>query len=101
MASALYTKGPTEEEAAAFGLTLEEAGGGLVEVWPDNLSAVNVFIAMSSQWRTGMSGATGLDYSALPEVWRRTKTPIAERDEIFDQLRVLEDAALETMRAKK
>jgi hypothetical protein len=55
---------------------------------------------MSSQWRrAGMAGAAcGLDYSALAEVWRRTKTPPSERDEVFDCLRVMEGAAIEQMR---
>jgi hypothetical protein len=60
-----------------------------------------VFIAMSTQWRTGMNGATGLDYCALPEIWRRTKTPPKDRDEVFNDLRTMEDAALETMRKAK
>lgn len=53
---------------------------------------------MATQWRVGMGGATGLDYGVLPEIWRRTKTPIEDRDEVFDDLRIMEDAALETMR---
>lgn len=93
-------KGPSEAEAAAWGLSIEEASGPPIDVWPDNLAAVNVFIAMSTQWRrAGMTGAAvGLDYSVLPEMWRRTKTPPAERDAVFDDLRVMEDAALEQMR---
>jgi hypothetical protein len=53
---------------------------------------------MGTQWRSGMGGATGLDYSALPEVWRRTKTPEAERDQVFADLRVMEMVALDEMR---
>lgn len=52
---------------------------------------------MRTQWRVGMSGATGLDYSALPEVWRRTKTPKRDRDAVFDDLRVIEIGALNAM----
>jgi hypothetical protein len=44
-----------------------------------------------------MNGCTGLDYSALPEVWRRTKTSPALRDEVFEQLRYMEVAALNEM----
>ena len=69
-------------------------------IWPDNLASVNVFIAMSTQWRTGMSGATGLDYGALPAVLRMTSVPRAEWPEVFESIRVLEDAALEVMRRK-
>ena len=79
-------------------MTLDEASAK-VDVWPDNLPALNVFIAMSTQWRrAGSAGqAVGLDYTALPEVWRRTKTPSDQRDLVFDDLRVMEDAALEQM----
>lgn len=81
-------------------MTVEEAGGEAVEVWPDNLAAVNVFIAMSTQWRTGMNGATGMDYSALPEVMRMTGIPRRDWSELFEAIRVMEDAALEQMRKK-
>ncbi len=80
---------------------MAEASGPPVEVWPDNLIAVNVFIAMSTQWRTGYAGPTGLDYAALPAVLRLTGVPAAERAGVFDALRAMEDAALETMRKSK
>nr|DAO97648.1 MAG TPA: protein of unknown function DUF1799 [Caudoviricetes sp.] len=41
--------------------------------------------------------ATGLDYSALAEVWKRTKTPKKDRDFIFSDLVVMEAAAMEIM----
>lgn len=44
-----------------------------------------------------MNGPTGLDYSVLPEIWRRTKTPISERDDVFECLRVMESEALKVM----
>ena len=55
---------------------------------------------MSTQWRrAGMAGiCVGLDYSVLPEVWRRAKVPPALRDDVFDDLRVMEEAALGKMR---
>lgn len=77
------------------------------ELWPDNVPAFNVFVAMLTQWRTaGIDGEgtiirTGLDYSALPEVWRRCKIASADRGEVFDDLRVLEDAALDKMRENR
>ena len=47
-----------------------------------------------------MSGATGLDYNALKEVWQRLKIPLDRRDELFQDLRIMESAALQTMRKK-
>lgn len=70
-------------------------------MWPDNYPAVNVFISMSTQWRVGMAGATGLDYNALPAVLRMTQIPRSDWPEIFQSIRILEDAAMETMRKSK
>ena len=94
----LYSPGTSEAEAAAFGLTVEEASGPPVEVWPDNLRAVNAFVGMSTQWRVGMNGATGLDYGVVPTVLRLAGVPRAEWAEVFDGLRAMEDEALKTMR---
>jgi hypothetical protein len=98
VARALYRPAPTKSEAAAFGFTIEEVGGSPAEIWPVNLRSVNVFIAMDTQWFVGARGPTGLRYEALPEIWRRTKTPIADRDAIFEDLRVMEQVALAEMR---
>lgn len=66
-------------------------------MWPDNLPAVNVLIAVSTQWRAGMGGATGLDYNVLPAVFRMMNIPEADWPDTFECLRVLEDEALETL----
>jgi hypothetical protein len=77
---------------------VEEASGPPVEVWPDNVQALNVMIAMGTQWRVGMAGATGLDYSALPAVMCLVGVPASERGDVFEAIRTMEDAALQTMR---
>jgi hypothetical protein len=79
---------------------MEEAIGPPVEIWPDNLLAINTFIAAATQWRMGPSGPIGLDYTALPTVLRLTGVARALWTEIFQDIRTLEDAALETMRKK-
>ena len=81
-------------------MTLEEASGGEVDIWPDNILAVRVFLAMSTQWRMGLAGATGLDYGALPAVMRLSQVPPGERQNVFNDIRVLEDAALETLQKR-
>lgn len=58
---------------------------------------MQVFAAMRTQWRVGMSGPTGLDYAALPEVWRRCQVAPHQRNEVFLDLQVLEQAALAAM----
>jgi hypothetical protein len=96
----MYTQGPTSTEAAAWGLTLEEASGQAIEVWPDNVQALNVFIQMSTQWRASATGSTGLDYTALESLFRILRIPRAEWPLLFEEIRTLEDAALEKMREK-
>lgn len=68
------------------------------EIWPDNALAVEVFLALSTQWRVGMAGAVGLDYNAIPFVMRTLGIPHAQRPGVFESLRIMEDAALATMR---
>lgn len=81
---------------------MEEASGHLrAEVWSDNLETVNVFIAMGTQWRAGMGGATGLDYSALPAVMDFVGVAKKARSAVFDGLRTMEEAALECMHKKE
>lgn len=52
---------------------------------------------MSTQWRIGMAGAIGLDYNALPVVMTLTGIPENERPGVFEDLRVMESAALKAM----
>ena len=69
-------------------------------VYPDNVQAVSIFCDMMTQWRVGMSGATGLDYKALPVVLSIRRVKLPEREDVFDCLRVMEQAALEERRQK-
>ena len=92
---------PTEAEASYFGLTVDEASGPETEVFPDNIQATNAFIAMLTQWRIGPTGATGLVYEALPLVFDMTGISADDRRFVFDDLRTMEDAALNFIRSKK
>lgn len=86
----------------AWGITLAEAeDAASAAVWPDNLAAVNVFIAMSTQWRSAGFGATGLDYGPLPGVMRMCGMPRRDWHDTFESIRILEEAALTIMRAKR
>lgn len=37
----------------------------IVDVWPENHEAVSIFSQCATQWRIGVSGPTGLDYTAV------------------------------------
>lgn len=80
---------------------MEEASGPPTEVWPDNVEAVNLFISVSTQWRTSMNGVTGLDYNVLYHKMDRMNLSDEQYEELENEIRILEDSALETMRKSK
>jgi uncharacterized protein DUF1799 len=70
------------------------------DIWPDNLPTVNAFIAASNQWRVWFGGPYALDYNVLPIVAPESfKSP--EWTEILEGIRVMEEAALATMRKQQ
>jgi hypothetical protein len=92
----LFTQPPSEEEARSYGLTVEEASGPPVEVWPDNIRSVEVFVDLMTQWRcAGMAGVRiGLDYAVLPVVFGIRGIPKKQWPALFDDLGVMEVAVL-------
>ncbi len=53
-----------------------------------------MFFALSTQWRVGMGGLTGLDYNALPALFSLLGIKKKSRRELFFGLREMERAAL-------
>lgn len=68
-----------------------------MEVWPENWPAWSLFCQVSTQWRVGMSGPTGLDYSAVYPLLDRAAKDQQEWDEMFSDIQVMEGAALKQM----
>jgi len=68
-----------------------------VEIWPENMPAFIVFQSMSTQWRMGMNGPTGLDYNVLHEIWKRLEVPKKDRNRVFGEIQEMERVALSTM----
>ena len=70
-----------------------------IEIWPENWAIFTVFRRVSTQWRVGMAGPTGLDYNVV----YRLLDDLAggDRDEwyqLLDDMMIMESAALEAMR---
>lgn len=59
-----------------------------VEVWPDAWDSYRVFSAMSTQWRTGMNGITGLDYMPLNQVMDLLN--IKDKATVFSDIQLME-----------
>lgn len=82
---------------AMFGLSKEDMPDEAVEVFPDNWDAFLVFDGMSTQWRTGAVGATGLDYNVIPLVAKSIGVRKKELGSILQDIRVMESEALKVM----
>jgi hypothetical protein len=80
---------------AGVGLTPDDFEDEVIEVWPDVWPSFCVFRSASTQWRTGMSGATGLDYNCLP--WLMKIGEIEDEAAALSDIRVMERAALTIM----
>jgi hypothetical protein len=94
----LYEQDTREAEMAEWGLAPSDyPDDGAVSLWPENLHSVNAFIAMATQWRVGMAGATGFDYGVLPSVFRLLGIPHKEWADTFECLRVMESEAMNVM----
>ena len=68
-----------------------------IELWAVNIESFTVFNSMSTQWRNGMDGPTGLDYSVLPVVMDLVGVDAGDRNKVFADVRLMEREALGTM----
>ena len=93
------------EQAAALAAMGLKADAPLVEdkleLWSDNVAAVEIFGDMLTQWNVGPGGLVGLRYEALPNLPRYARIPDAEKQSLFDDLRVMERAAITEMRKEQ
>lgn len=76
------------------------------EVWPENWRAVQLFCRLETQWHyapLGLAGAmrTGLRYGALETLLRMASKDVEEQEKLFDQVQVMEHAALDAWHEKK
>ncbi len=84
---------------AAFGFSAEDFDSE-VGIWPDNWDAFELFAALQTQWRSGMAGPVGLDYTAIEPVMRLQGIKKRDRREVFESVRLMELEALSVMRSK-
>lgn len=92
----MFTRLPSEQEAAAAGFAVEDYAEE-AEVWPENWLAIQIISQLGTQWRTGFNGPTGLDYPTLFQLLDRYELDKAEWWQMFEDLRLLEGAALKAM----
>lgn len=78
-------------------MTLEEIPEEEIFVWDCNWNTFNLFHALTTQWRVGMGGATGLDYSVIIPTGKMLGFKKKQINEMFPDLQVMENEALITM----
>ncbi|MET0332549.1 MAG: DUF1799 domain-containing protein [Dyella sp.] len=66
----------------------------LVEIWPESWPAFDLYTQISTQWRVGYGGPTGLDYTVVYHELDRRNLDRETYDEMLAALRVIERAAL-------
>jgi hypothetical protein len=77
----------------------EDEADRAFEVWPENWPALDLFLALGTQWRIGpLGGALGLDYQGVHAAMRMMK--VKDRAVMFDDLHVMERAALKVWNEK-
>lgn len=83
---------------------LDDPAGDIVYLWPECVEVWGFWQQLQTQWRTGMAGATGLDYAAVRAYLdEQGIEPGSQRREIFACLQACESATLkawEDLRAK-
>lgn len=82
---------------AAAGLTADDFAGEALEVFPDNEQAFLLFAFLSTQWRVGMNGKTGLDYLVMYHKMDRLKLDEDAYSQLENDMQLMERTALEEM----
>ena len=86
----------------AQGFSAEDYEEDELLVWPEHARALHFFMDQcQTQWRSGMGGATGLDYTAILAAIEFEEPDRAQARELFEQIRCIERGALEEMGKRK
>lgn len=93
----MYELDASAADMTVLGMKPEDYPDNGVDCWAQNTHAYELLVSMSSQWRMGPTGPTGLDYAALPAVLRLAGIPRADWTDTFEALRVMESEALSVM----
>jgi len=98
--------GSVDEASARLGLPAELLGEAESfrhsdGIYPDNAQTVDIFSCMMTQWKIAPNGKpSGLDYNALETTMRIKRVKFEDENDVFDGIRVMELAALQTLRER-
>jgi predicted alternative tryptophan synthase beta-subunit len=81
----------------AAGFEPEDYEGDFVEVWPENLPALEMFQRIGTRWVPGMAGVVGIRWEAVYPLIDRLGLEGDAWDQMVSDLEVMEHAALAVM----
>lgn len=91
----LYWQRPTAEQLAAMPWRKpEDFVEPSFDVWDENWEALNFFIPLSAQLRSGPNGPYALDFSVFFQALDRKGIVGEEFEEYVDKLRIIERAVI-------
>lgn len=98
-AEAFYRPADTAGQGNAFGAMLAAAAANeVIEVWPENWRPWTLFTSLNTQWNVvGTAGRTGLRYESLYPLLDRMTSTDEEWRSLFEDVQVMERAALAAM----
>lgn len=94
----MFQPGEDEAKIRMLGFKPEDYPDEIVDVWPENARAVDLFQRVSNQWRMGMNGPVSLDMNVIIALAQRMGLNDEEFIEIIDDVQIMETTALATMR---
>ena len=81
-------------------MTPEDFVAESLEIWPENEESIALFSSLSTQWRMGFSGPTGLDYNVLFSRLAMLNVDEQTHERLFQDVRVIESEALALLNTK-
>lgn len=78
----------------AAGFEPEDYDGDVTEVWPENVTALQMFKRIGTRWVVGMGGVTGIRWEAVYPLMDRLGLDDQAWDALLSDLEVMEQAAL-------
>lgn len=71
-----------------------------MEVWPENLETVSVFLALATQWMISDGNIYGLNYQSVQSVMVMMGVKRYKWPEVFSGIHTMEQAAMQILNAK-
>lgn len=70
----------------------DELTPDVFEVWPENAETIEWWMRLQTQWRTGMSGAVGMEYGAWLGLFNLYQ--VKDQRRLFEDLQLMEYTVL-------